>query len=303
MNIFKKAHQHPEEDMQKGFEHELDELIDDDFDPSQYKSQSNELKNEKNKEALETLDEELKNLYTNYGEELFNYEDESSLINDTTPRGYTLVPSTVDDRPSKLIHTESGSNVIIETPDQENFGIYKQQEIEEKLKSEIPFSIATDYGEITDERKNLKAQLKIEKPRESEKIEYFNPLNDKSPKLSLRPTDLPRKSHLKLGDDLIDDLNRSSQKRVSSAGKPRINGSSSGGYKIPSNLKKKLRKNPRKDYAVKKYSIDKFKEKQEHHASDSRERLRKNLEKFKKNTIFRKGSESERSLNSLHSMN
>lgn len=71
--------------------------------------------------------------------------------------------------------------------------------------------------------------------------------------------------------------------------------------RIPLFIKKKLKDNIKGGSVLRKYSLDKFKVDSGRDTSNSVERLKKNLAKFRNNTIFKKGSESERSVRSRDS--
>ena len=69
--------------------------------------------------------------------------------------------------------------------------------------------------------------------------------------------------------------------------------------RIPPKLKDKLKATVGNNLVVRNYSLDKFKAKDD--SSCGMDRLKKNLEKFRNNPLFKRGSDSERSLRSLRS--
>ena len=131
VQMIKKEKTIPEEEIEKRFGDELDELIDEDF--VRVTPRKNSKIVEDNKNALESLGDELNQLYENYGEHLFNYEEQTSPID--TPRGYTMIPSTLEEikDSDKAIQLQNSNEIVGE--DQKRL-----------KKSESPFDIANDLN-------------------------------------------------------------------------------------------------------------------------------------------------------------
>ena len=132
IQIIKNEKAIPEEEVEKRFGDELDELIDDDF--VRVTPNKNSRIIEQNKDALETLGDELNQLYENYGENLFNYEEHSSPID--TPRGYTMIPSNLDE----LKNSDRNINLQLSSNNKDDILKSKNKDIES------PFSIANDLS-------------------------------------------------------------------------------------------------------------------------------------------------------------
>jgi hypothetical protein len=77
VQLIKREKTCPEEDMEKRFGDELDDLIDEDF--LQVTPQQDVGAKKGEKQAVETLGEELNELYQDYGEQLFEFDDGSSM--------------------------------------------------------------------------------------------------------------------------------------------------------------------------------------------------------------------------------
>lgn len=156
MALIKKEQTIPEEQMQKQFGDELDELIDEDFLQSTPKT---ETKQEKNEQAVETLQDELRELYDNFeDDELFNNEDNDS--QNCTPRGYSNL---------KSITTKNGSSKRIP---KDSYGVYEENELDgrENRDNELPFAVA---DELIDEKES--SSKKVEDYIVHEEVKDIHP--------------------------------------------------------------------------------------------------------------------------------
>lgn len=234
MNLIKKESTVPEEHMEKKMVDDLDDLIDDDFLQS---TPSNQKKNVEDKQAVETLQDELNELYENYGDEIFDNE-----VSETcTPRGFSNL---------KSVTTKNGSSKKV---DKDSFGIYVEDEIEDEIKDEIkdeeskdqelPFSMADDPT--------------TPKNPSSKKVEDYV-IKDSLPNSEVG-------SEIK--DAKLEDMHnitplnieKSKEKRPSSLDHTPPP-SSKKKKRIPENLKKKLMSLTREGSVIRNYSAERFRE-------------------------------------------
>jgi hypothetical protein len=193
-----------------------------------------------------------------------------------------MFPSVIDTK------NESSKNVA-----NEDYGVYEEHELNFKPNGDVdsPFAVANDisgspFGSLkkaeftTDSKKDVKAN-KEEVKRTKSKIITDKEKND----LLLQPVKINPNS---------------AEKRVSSAG--HTPSRSDRKSRIPQNIKKKLRSLSKGGSVMRKYSLENFRGREKEIGSaNSIERFRQNLARFKQNTIFKKGSESEKSLRSRES--
>ncbi|CAI2387733.1 unnamed protein product [Moneuplotes crassus] len=249
----------------KHFEDDLDDLIDDDFLQS---TPSNQKHNEENKQIKETLQDELNEIYNNYAEGMFNNEDSLTC----TPRGFSNL---------KSVTTKKGSSKKIL---QESYGIYQEDDIHsgESKEPEIPFAMAEDPSTPKDPSANKVDDYVIKpSPKVSDSDAESRDNNDDAP---------PNIVTL--------NINKSKPKRPSSLGATPSTEKKQK-RRIPKVVKEKLMSLTREGSVIRKYSAEKFKEPTDGKATNSIDRLKQNIAKFKKNAMFRKGSESERSVKSI----
>jgi hypothetical protein len=265
VNLYKREKAIPEEEMEKDFMN----LSPKESFPSKQKSQDH----------VQTLGDELNELYDNELDDLFNYDENSSNLN--TPRGYTMFPSVLDTNNEPLKKFEDF-----------DFGVYEDKH-DNVRKNLSPFEV--NNQNTPSQNESNKSIPKLGSPKiqkviiEEIKEESDNPNQSKTAVDNLTPTPSKPKDAL-------------SQKKASSAGNtPLREAPKKKKDKIPKTLKEKMRSLSKGGSVMAKYSLDKFKEKPERANSNSVERLKNNLEKFQKNKIFKIGSESEMSIRSRDS--
>jgi hypothetical protein len=159
-------------------------------------------------------------------------------------------------------------------------GVYEEHEIEMKGNGEfeIPFAMAKDDHEHKDFSEKIIEEIKHSKDKSD------NVLNKS--KGSEKRLSVPKDNTGKRGNSVGNTPTRPNARRKKTA---------------PENIKNKLKTLSRLGSVIRNYSADRFRDSPTHIAANSIERLKQNLDKFKKNTMFKKGSESERSISAKDS--
>mmetsp|Transcript_14948 Transcript_14948/g.13129 ORF Transcript_14948/g.13129 Transcript_14948/m.13129 type:complete len:195 (+) Transcript_14948:201-785(+) len=170
---------------------------------------------------------------------------------------------------SKVSQQNNGSSKKILHED----GVFREEDYKNiEGDNEIPFVVSKEEQSPKD-TKNKPEDYEIKTEEKKEKIES-NIIT-----LSLPEETKPRNSS-------VDKILARPEKRK---------------MRIPASIKEKLRSTSREGSVIRKYSMERFRESPQGKATNSIDRLRQNLAKFKKNTIFKKGSESEKSVRSRDS--